>query len=113
MSDEKQIPPPPVGNWIQLVWSVADRYGPAGILVVSLMVGMWYTTGWLRDESQRNDQSQQALIAKFTATIGEQRDHFDKILEREHKEFRSSLTEITKTFNDVMNSRRSNTGPGQ
>lgn len=113
MSSENKALPTGI---IHLVWKVVDQYGPAGVLVLTLMVGMWYTTSWLREESKRNDQGQQEMIAKFSATLKDQQEHFDKMLDREHKEFRTSLTEITKTFNEVMlNNRRAaaSGGPGQ
>lgn len=92
----------PFGGWIQAALAIADRYGPTGILTMTLLVGMWYTTSWLRDESMRNDQNNQVLTAKFTEAIRQQQEHYDRMLDREHKEFKESLSTITKTFNDVM-----------
>lgn len=85
---------------------VADKYGPTGLLVLALTVGMWFTTTWLRDESSKNDRFHEELQQRFIAALEKQQVRFDTILEREHREFQTSLNLITKSFQDAIDRRK-------
>lgn len=98
--------PPLPGNLYGLAFSVADKYGPTGILVLALLVGMWFTTAWLRDESAKNDKFHEELQLRFIGALEKQQVRFDTILEREHREFQTSLSLITKTFQESMERRK-------
>jgi hypothetical protein len=89
-----------------LALTVADKYGPTGLLVLALTVGMWFTTTWLRDESAKNDQNNLEQQNRFIQAIDKQQSRFDTMLEREHREFQSSLNAITKSFQDAMDRRK-------
>jgi len=110
---DKAIPQVVGGTLIQFGMTVADRYGPTGVLVLALLVGMWYTTAWLRDEAVRNDQNSLVMQANYSTTLKEQRDvfvttlkeqrtYFDSTLDRQHKQFTTSMESVTRTFNEVM-----------
>lgn len=94
------------GNLYGLAFSVADKYGPTGVLVLALLVGMWFTTAWLRDESAKNDKFHEELQLRFIAALEKQQVRFDVILEREHREFQTSLNLITKSFQDAIDRRK-------
>ncbi len=95
--------PPLQGNgMVSSALLIADRYGPTGLLVAALSLGMYTTTTWLHEESNRNSQLQIEQQEKFAVMVKEQRQHFDQKEERRETVFKDALNQITKSFNDAI-----------